>query len=821
MITPLEHQTQPSHGHVLRVGAQDEWWTVRVAEDPHHPSSYILYIKMPTRNLTLSRTAREIAELDRNVHDAYPWVSHPLLLINSSVMLPLVMRNLNVQDTFACLPSSASEQTGLDSDAPYSVTTNLVTSGQVQFPVHRLTSSEGRNTALGFHLTFLLNDPIFRQVGPWRDFVRVRTGDFESAPLERAINPIGSDISMQVVSPSAATATMGSSSVADNAMRDGTEYGPREAALIEGGSSVNNLYRLHVDKNHPSSVMGAKEIIPLKVQVSDFEMICVLGKGSKGKVLLAREKTRSNFYALKVIAKRRILAEDILEYALMERAVLHRMEVERKNPFVVKLWRCFHDKDNLYLVMDFHPGGDLATQLARWGRLGHDQCRFYAAEIVEGIEGLHTAGVIHRNLKPEHILIGWDGHVVLGGFGQCKEFPRRAPVCATQDTPQMGDTPYWMKDEDKPVRPWRPHHSDTTSSFCGTAEYLAPEVIQGLPCSYGTDWWSFGTILYEMLTGIRPFDAENRSAMFDRILYDELQFPEYRVINQDTKNLIQGLLERDPLLRLCEPRIKLHSYFSVIDWAHIYYKHYKPPYIPPIDHSSPCDTQNFEDTFLNMKPVIGDEIDIDMEQELAQTTTESTDSEDSIPSPSLQHSMSSLDLPLSDTEDNFKGYSFEDRNPNILDSEEEVPERGKGEANDETTAETAALPLSRNPTQRSPESVKPSIPPVDTSPTSASFAETTLQAIMDAAEEVSASLNIFYDAPALSCPNQLSNYQRMGHQKLSLPSLSHDFSDLDCGNEDVGYAEYDKRQQWDFVNFDNESGPLAKTMSKRSSHSRL
>lgn len=256
-----------------------------------------------------------------------------------------------------------------------------------------------------------------------------------------------------------------------------------------------------------------------------------------------------------------------------------------------------------------------------------------------------------------------------------------------------------------------------------------------------------------------------------------------------------------------------------------------------------------------MKPVIDDEIDIDTEQEPVQTALESTDSEDSVATPSLQHSMSSLDLPLNDTQDNFDGYSFEDRNSNILDSEEEVPECGQGEVNDETTGETAgvryepnirsripkmwpaALPLSRNPTQRSPESVKPSIPPVDTSPTSASFAETTLQvshgtsishtrdrdtphptppnqAIMDAAEEVSASLDIFYEAPALSRLNQLSNYQRMSQEKLSLPSLSHDFSDLDCGNEDVGYAEYDKRQQWDFVNVDNESGPcLAKTAS--------
>ena len=310
---------------------------------------------MPTRNLTLSRTAREIAELDRNVHFTYPWVSHPLFLIDSSVMLPFVMRNLIVQDTFACLPSSASEQTGFDSDVPCSVSTDLVTPGQVQFPVNRLPSSEGRNTALGFHLTFLLNDLIFRQVGPCRDFVRVRTGDFESAPLEleRAISPIRSNISMQGASSTAATATMERSSVADDAMRDGTEYEPRATALTKGGSSVNinNLYKLYADKNHPSSAMASKETIPFKVQVSDFEMICVLGKGSKGKVLLAREKTRSNFYALKVIAKRRILAEGTLEYTLMERAVLHRMGVEGENPFVIKLWRSFQDEDNLYLVM--------------------------------------------------------------------------------------------------------------------------------------------------------------------------------------------------------------------------------------------------------------------------------------------------------------------------------------------------------------------------------------------------------------------------------------------------------------------------------------
>ncbi|KAI0283473.1 kinase-like domain-containing protein, partial [Russula brevipes] len=235
------------------------------------------------------------------------------------------------------------------------------------------------------------------------------------------------------------------------------------------------------------------------MRVSDFEMVCVLGIGSKSKVLLARQKSSSDLYALKVISKRRILAGHMQEHTHTEQAVLGRLTMGRTNPFVVKLWRIFYDAENTYLAMEFHPGGDLRTQLDRWGSLGDVRSRFYAAEIVAGVEGLHAAGVIHRNLKPEHIFIDRDGHIVLGGFGACKEFPRTA---ASQN-----DT------------------LETTSSICGTAAYYAPEVVQGLPYSYGTDWWSFGTILYEMLTGTRPFDAENRSDMYDKILHDELRFP--------------------------------------------------------------------------------------------------------------------------------------------------------------------------------------------------------------------------------------------------------------------------------------------------------
>jgi serum/glucocorticoid-regulated kinase 2 len=166
-------------------------------------------------------------------------------------------------------------------------------------------------------------------------------------------------------------------------------------------------------------------------------------------------------------------------------------------------------------VLDFHPGGDLATQLARWGRLGRDRARFYSAEIAEGLSGLHEAGIIYRDLKPENVLIGSDGHVVLTDFGLSKQFnrpPYSRSADLTASTGPIGEgelslpgqpRPAWMKSVGKahstPPESW---NRETCTTFCGTAEYLAPEVLLGEPYSYECDAWSFGTMLFEMLTGM-------------------------------------------------------------------------------------------------------------------------------------------------------------------------------------------------------------------------------------------------------------------------------------------------------------------------------
>ncbi|OBZ68429.1 RAC family serine/threonine-protein kinase [Grifola frondosa] len=834
----------------FRVDGQDGPWTVSVAETPHDASSYSLYIRTPTHNLTLTRTALEIVELHGKLRDSFPGLRLPTLPIDTSKLPSPPKRKSVFLNTLSRLASPSSNKSTMrqasNRQASNGIPTHISPSSSFATPVaspsreisdpfadigddveaSALPTSNSTITGLAAYLTTVANDSTIRQARVWKRFVRVRTDDLQSVRVERAVKRVRSDLAAHV-SPSnnadvhrsisqvvlngnaekvpsngMTSAPMPSpaeehpaaevkltvdaavdevikkvaqgeedTDVAEDTVEDGdddeqdrapTPKSPKPASAASGEDSKGpapidtsvlvpngvahdeemNVCRSHgarladflfhdltpgrhvladlanladrrrlVDFDHrpprprkkrsKSTEPGSeKKKSRRKVVIDDFEMMRVLGKGCAGKVLLVRHKPTSDVFALKAITKRHVLAHQELQHTLTEQAVLKRMAAENSDPFVVKLWFSFHDKENLFLVMDFHPGGDLATQLARWGRLGRDRARFYAAEIVEGVEGLHAAGVIYRDLKPENILIGADGHIVLTDFGLSKEFPRRTSAITAPPSPSgfKGEfldgsptptTPHWMKGEKNQDLPngWTTSGPvDTTSTFCGTAEYLAPEVIQGLPYSYEVDWWSFGTMLYEMLTGITPFWANNHSDMYYRVLQDELQFPEDRTMDQDTKSLIRGLLQRNPALRMKEPRIKKHPYFSMIDWSHVYYKRYIPPYIPPIDPSNASDTQNFDDTFLDMVPVINDENEnenTDTDQD-RQTDAERTDGEDSVATPSQSRSPSVHQVEV-ESVDVFDGYSFKGRHSVIMDGEGE--DDGDEEGDDEIDEE--------------------------------------------------------------------------------------------------------------------------------------
>lgn len=201
----------------------------------------------------------------------------------------------------------------------------------------------------------------------------------------------------------------------------------------------------------------------------DFFPIKVIGKGSTGKVMLVQEKCSGVYYALKSIRKEELPTERQKQLARQERILLTEKILKLDSPFLTKLYASFQSPTHLFFLLEYHPGGDFATLLGQRFTLSEKITRFYAAEIVLGLEALHKAGIVYRDLKPENVLLGRDGHLVLVDFGLSK--------CLVDC------------------------NSDCTKTFCGTAEYLAPEVLIGSPYGKSVDLWSLGTMIFEMLTG--------------------------------------------------------------------------------------------------------------------------------------------------------------------------------------------------------------------------------------------------------------------------------------------------------------------------------
>ena len=298
-----------------------------------------------------------------------------------------------------------------------------------------------------------------------------------------------------------------------------------------------------------------------KPSLDNYDVLKVLGRGTYGKVQLVRSKLDGKVYAMKTMGKRLLEETEQIEQTIIEKDVL----LMTRHPFLVSAHATFQTPQKIFMVLDYVPGGELFGRLKEEGKFSENRVRLYAAEMALGIGALHSRGLIYRDLKPENILIDAQGHIRLTDFGLVK-------------THMFGDS--------------------TTTTFCGTPEYIAPEMLNQQPYTKVVDWWSFGIIIFEMLTGLPPFYDENTNKMYRMILQDKVVFPPN--LNATAVDLISKLLEKDPSVRLGGgdgdvEEIKKHPFFESLNWDDVLEKKYTPEWVPDIKND--LDTSNFDQEF--------------------------------------------------------------------------------------------------------------------------------------------------------------------------------------------------------------------------------
>uniref|UniRef100_A0A452IZ50 Ribosomal protein S6 kinase n=1 Tax=Gopherus agassizii TaxID=38772 RepID=A0A452IZ50_9SAUR len=330
----------------------------------------------------------------------------------------------------------------------------------------------------------------------------------------------------------------------------------RENFVSEEGNIKEIAITHHVKEGHE------------KADPSQFELLKVLGQGSFGKVFLVKKISGSDarqLYAMKVLKKATLKVRDRVR-TKMERDIL----VEVNHPFIVKLHYAFQTEGKLYLILDFLRGGDLFTRLSKEVMFTEEDVKFYLAELALALDHLHSLGIIYRDLKPENILLDEEGHIKLTDFGLSKESI---------------------------------DHEKKAYSFCGTVEYMAPEVVNRRGHTQSADWWSFGVLMFEMLTGTLPFQGKDRKETMTMILKAKLGMPQF--LSPEAQSLLRMLFKRNPANRLGAgpdgvEEIKRHLFFSTIDWNKLYRREIHPPFKPATGR--PEDTFYFDPEFTAKTP---------------------------------------------------------------------------------------------------------------------------------------------------------------------------------------------------------------------------
>ena len=361
----------------------------------------------------------------------------------------------------------------------------------------------------------------------------------------------------------------------------------KKKKMIKESNLNDELYNeklipdLTISENPSRMASTRSSLDSSSVSLEDFKTLKVLGKGSFGKVYLVKNISNDKIYAMKVLDKKFVIKKKQILHTKTERIALEKL----KHPFIVKLNYAFQDSQNLYFITEFLQGGELFFHLRKNLGFKEKAVKFYMSQVLLALEFMHNNNYIYRDLKPENIMIDKEGNIKLTDFGLSKI-----------------------------MRP-----NETTHTLCGTAEYLAPEVLFGQAYDKTCDWFSFGVVIFEMFCGYHPFKTKNKK-IDPTIYFRKTYIPDK--VGKNAKDLIEKLFVNNPKKRLgynSTDEVKNHPFFKDIDFDKVLNKEYNPPFVPKLDNET--DLKYFDE-------IIGDVDEIKRENKYLEENKENFDKKD-------------------------------------------------------------------------------------------------------------------------------------------------------------------------------------------------